>query len=135
MVIDVGFILFVSIQVASQLIALQDEVISGLMKSLGEVNQLCFTSKLATKHVLLITTISSKGNSSMRFKAQVLGVHPRKIVLAVEQRRIMDQGGEFLWNLSLRKKRSDVLSSFVKVAIISWWVLETKISPNRKEVT
>jgi hypothetical protein len=47
----------------------------------------------------------------------------------------MDQGGEFLWSLSLRKKRCDVLSSFVKVAIISWWVLETKINPNRKEVT
>jgi len=105
------------------------------MKSLGKVKRFCFTSKLATKHVLLTTTISSKGNSSMRFKAQVLGVHPRNIVLAVEQRRIMDQGGEFLWRFSLRKKRSDLLSSFVKVVIISWWVLETKISPNRKEVT
>ncbi len=104
------------------------------MKSLGEVKQSCFTSKLATKHVLLTMVVSFMGSSLMRSKAQVLGVHPQNIGLAVERRRIMNQSGDFLWNLSLRKKRSDVLSPSIKV-VISWWVSETRISPNRKEVT
>jgi hypothetical protein len=46
------------------------------MKSLGEVKQSCFTSKLATKHVLLTMVVSFMGSSLMRSKAQVLGVHP-----------------------------------------------------------
>jgi len=47
----------------------------------------------------------------------------------------MDQSGEFLWSFFLHKKKSDVLSPSVKIVIISWWVLETKISPNKKEIT
>jgi len=46
----------------------------------------------------------------------------------------MDQRGDFLWSLFLRKKRSDVLSPSIKV-VISWWVSKTRIIPGRKEVT
>jgi hypothetical protein len=56
------------IQAASQLIATQDEVMNGLMKSLGQMKWLCSISKLATKHVLLTIVVSSMGNSSMQCK-------------------------------------------------------------------
>jgi len=75
-VIDVGLVLSKSILASSRLITAKDEVINGLMKSLGEVKRPCFTSKLATKHVLLTMVVSFMGSSSMQSKAQVLGVHP-----------------------------------------------------------
>lgn len=43
---------------ASKLVVVQKEVIRGLMKSLDEVKMPVVDAKLATKHVLLITTIS-----------------------------------------------------------------------------
>jgi hypothetical protein len=51
----------------------------------------------------------------------MLGVHLQNIALTMEQRRIMDQSGDFLWSLFLLKKRNDELSPFVEV-VISWWV-------------
>jgi hypothetical protein len=41
-------------------IRVQNEFVVGLVKSLEEVKRPCFAIKLATKHVLLTTIVSSK---------------------------------------------------------------------------
>ncbi len=51
----------------SRLVAAQKEIINGLMSTLGDVKNPCTSTKLATKHALLTTTINStKSNTSLR---------------------------------------------------------------------
>jgi hypothetical protein len=77
-------IYFESIQV-SWLIVAQEEVIKRLMK----------TMKLVIKHALLTAIVSFGGNFSMISKTHILGVRLHNVALAVEQRRVMEQSGEF----------------------------------------
>jgi len=70
---------------------MQNEIIVGLVKSLEEVKRPWFATKSATKHVLLIATISSNGQStSLRQKTHVLGVHHCNISYVVQGQRLMD---------------------------------------------
>ncbi len=73
----------------------QEKVIKGLMKSLGEVKKSCSSVKLATRHALLIVVISFGGNSSQRTKARVLGVHHCNISHVIMCWRVMDLSNEF----------------------------------------
>lgn len=95
----------------------QEKVIMGLMKSLGEVKKSCSSVKLATRHVLLIVVISPGGNSSQRAKARVLGVHHCNISHVIMCRKVMDLSNEFQWSLSIWNRRSDVLSLTTKVVM------------------
>lgn len=113
----------------------QQEVINGLVKSLSEVKNPSLAPNLATKHAILTAAISSGCTSSFRQKARVLGVHPRNVHRAVARRKAMESlSGKFMWTLSIRKKRLDTLSAATKAAVLLWWLGETRMSPNRKEV-
>lgn len=65
------------------------------MKSLGKVKKSCSSVKLATRHVLLIVVISSRGNSSQKAKARILGVHHCNISHVIMCQRVMDLNNEF----------------------------------------
>jgi hypothetical protein len=51
------------------------------------------------------------------------------------------RGGKFqvivvqCWTLSFRKQRCDKCTNDAKLVAISWWALETKVSPNKQDVT
>lgn len=70
----------------------------------------------------------------MRKKARLLGVHHRNVSAAILRRKKMDSAERFQWVLSARKVRVDVLSTATKNVVVSWWISETRMSPNRKEV-
>jgi hypothetical protein len=61
-------------------------------------------------------------------------MHPRNITLAIERREAMDADGNFLWTLSIRRTRIDGMGEAVKDVVIMWWIQETRVSPNRKQV-
>jgi hypothetical protein len=57
----VANLVFVGSNSQARLAIVQEKVINGLMKSLGEVKKSCSSVKLASKHALLIVVISSGG--------------------------------------------------------------------------
>jgi hypothetical protein len=73
---------------------------------------------------------------SLRQRAHALGVHHRNINSYVMQWwRLMDCSGVFLWTLSIRKWRYDVLTLATKATTLAWWTQETRVSLDRRKVT
>jgi hypothetical protein len=112
----------------------QKEVIAGLVRSLSEVKNARSKAELATKHAILIAAVSSVPSMSSREKAHLLGVHPRNVRVVVQRRGAMDSIKDIAWILSVRRQRWDITSESVKAVVTTWWVSETRASPNRKEV-
>lgn len=110
------------------------EILSGLVQSLEEVKQAKNKVELATKHAILTAVVSSGSSGSIRKKARLLGVHHRNVSAAILRRKKMNSRERFQWVLSVRKVRVDVLSNATKNAVVKWWISETRMSPNRKEV-
>jgi hypothetical protein len=71
-----------------------------------EVKNPYFATKLATKHAWLIATININiGNIvSCRQKAHTLGIHHSNISATMQQRRLKNLNGVFLWTLFIRKR-------------------------------
>lgn len=66
------------------LIMVQNEIISGLKKSLGVMKNPCTFAKLVIKHVLLTIAISFVDKSSfLRQEACILGVHHHNVFLTI----------------------------------------------------
>ncbi len=57
----------------------EQELLSGLVQSLTKVKTSNSATKLATKHAILTSIMSSTSNISLRQKACVLNVHPRNV--------------------------------------------------------
>jgi hypothetical protein len=112
----------------------QREIISGVSRCLGEIKQANSGAKLAAKHAILTAAVSGGSISSVREVAKALSVHPRNIMLAMERRGAMDVEGNFLWTLTIRRTRTDGVGEAVKEVVIMWWIQETRVSPNRKQV-
>jgi hypothetical protein len=102
---------------------------------LGEIKQANSGAKLVAKHTILTATMSAGGMSSKHQLAKALSVHPRNIALAMERRGAMDAEDNFLWILSIRRTRIDGVGETMKEVVILWWIQETQVSPNRKQVT
>ena len=107
---------------------------SGLMQSLDEVKQPKNRAQLVTKHSILTIVVGLGRRGSMRKKARLLGVHHQNVSTAISRRCKMDSTEKFQWVLLLRKVWVDVLNTKTKNFVISWWISQTRMSPNRKEV-
>lgn len=110
------------------------EIVAGVTKALEENKSGRSNVMLATKHTLLMAAVSAQGQSSRRGVADALNVHPRNIGLAVTRREGIAISG-FCWSLSVRKKREDGIPQVVRVLVLKWWAENTRVSPNRKDVT
>ena len=86
------------------------------------------------KHAILTVAVSARSISSICQVARALSVHPKNIMLAIERREAMDADGNFLWTLSIWQTRVDGMGEAVKDVVIMWWIQETRVSPNRKQV-
>ncbi len=106
------------------------------MSTLGDVKNPCTSSKLVIRHALLTSIVkSTKNNTSLRQKVCVLSVHHHNISLTVKHHRHMNFIGIFSWTLSRMKRRLDCLNIATIAILQAWWVVKTKISPNKKKVT
>jgi hypothetical protein len=90
---------------------------------------------LAIKHAILDASILEQGNSSARQVARVLRIHHHNVSKAVVRREVLHTAGDFLFSLSVRTNRVDGLGLDEKQIIIKWWISETRVSPNKKDVT
>ena len=113
----------------------QQEILRGVTVRLDEVRSSNSASKLAIKHAILDASILEHGDSSARQVARVLRIHHRNVSKAVVRREVLHAAGDFLFSLSVRTKRVDGLGLDEKQIIIKWWILETRVSPNKKDVT
>lgn len=111
------------------------EIVDGLNGRLSEVKGCHSSAELATKYAILDASVSTQKKSSMREVARALGVHHRNIMKAISRRELMHNGGDFLVVLTIRRKRNDCVGDNDKDVIIRWWVSETRVSPNKKDVT
>lgn len=111
------------------------EIVDGVNAQLGQVKGSHSAAQLATKHAILDASVSAHRKSSTRELARALGVHHRNISLAIAKRELMHSGGDFLVVLTIRKRRNDGISDSDKEVIVGWWVSETRVSPNKKDVT
>jgi hypothetical protein len=113
----------------------QQEILRGVTIRLDEVRSANSASKLAIKHAILDASILEHGDSSARQVAKVLRIHHRNVSKAVVRREVMHTAGDFLFSLSVRTKRVDGIALDEKQIIIKWWISETRVSPNKKDVT
>jgi hypothetical protein len=113
----------------------QQEILRGVTIRLDEVRSANSASKLAIKHAILDASILEQGDSSARQVAKVLRIHHRNVSKAVVRREVMHTAGDFLFSLSVRTKRVDGIALHEKQIIIKWWISETRVSPNKKDVT
>jgi hypothetical protein len=62
-------------------------------------------------------------------------VHHKNVVGAISRWMIIDDKDHALWSLSVKRKWIDSLSDVIKKVIIDWWTYETRVNPNKKDVT
>lgn len=112
----------------------QREILAGVTRASDE-NRLGQSGVvLATKHALSTAAVSANPSSSARGVAKLLDVHHRNISLAIVRREEIEDGC-FLWTLSIRKRRTDGIPESVKTFVIKFWAKNTRVSPNRKDIT
>lgn len=111
------------------------EVIAGVSSQLDTVKRANSAAKLAAKHAILDATVSCQSESSVRQVAKALGVHHRNVHMAINRRVVLSATGHFLFSLTVRRKRTDGLKEEERIVIITWWVCESRVSPNKKDVT
>jgi len=86
---------------------------------------------LARKGALLDAAIS-EGCDGARSLSRVLQVHPRNIYAAVGRRIGIDPTNQFAF---LERRKRVGLTEYVKEKVHLWWTQQTRVSPNKKDVT
>jgi hypothetical protein len=67
-------------------------------------------------------------------KTHILGLHPHNIIVDVSRCQLIDTNLNPEWATSSKTPRFDILSYAIKNIVEKWWVEETKVSLNQKEV-
>ena len=91
-------------------------------------------SKIVMAKDILCTFASTSNTGSGRGLAGLLGVDRRNITKARGRRVVLDTGQDAFWLHQRQKVRSDILTDDVKAAVERWWVEETTVSPNMKDI-
>jgi hypothetical protein len=89
--------------------------------------------KLVRKTTLLEAAVNSDA-TGVRALSRVLGTNPQNISSAIHRRRTLESNGSSIFKLAERRKRDGVLSG-TRELVIAWWTSETRVSPNKKDVT
>jgi hypothetical protein len=97
---------------------------SGLVQLLSEMKRSRSSMKLATKHAILSTIVNDHLTNSLKHKAWFMNIHPRNITMAMKHMESMRSSNLFLWGLSIRSNKSDILAFTTKAIILSWWCLK-----------
>jgi hypothetical protein len=113
----------------------QQKMIVGMAKALDENKHVQCDVQFVTKHVILTTAISAHTTSLVTGVARTFGVHHKNVMGAISRRMLMDANGFSLWSLFMRKESTNGLLGLVKEVVIDWWVVKSRISPNKSKVT
>jgi hypothetical protein len=95
--------------------------------------------KLACKDALLEaainTNVSRVPNFGVRSLSRLLGTKRINIYHALVKCQPHQALGASQFTLSHKKKRLDGVFMEDKASIVTWWLMETWVSPNKKDVT
>ena len=91
------------------------------------------TEKLVRKTTLLEAAVS-RDVPGVRALSRVLGTKASNISNAIQRRQNLESTGASIFTLAKRRKREG-LSDNTKVLVNLWWISETRVSPNKKDVT
>jgi hypothetical protein len=94
----------------------------------------CSKYKLARKGAL-IDVAANVNTSSLRVLSWVLGISCHNLSCTIKQRRLVQNSNLSPFVLLERRKRQDGVTAKTKMLMIAWWTIETKVSPNKKDVT
>jgi hypothetical protein len=89
--------------------------------------------KLVRKKTLLEAAVSSDV-TGVQALSRVLGTNSQNISSAIHRRRTLASNGSSIFKLPERRRRDGVLSG-TRELVIAWWTSETRVSPNKKDVT
>ncbi len=107
--------------------------IQSYKKELQLVKNPSSAEKLVRKTTLLEAAVSSDV-PGVRALSRVLGTRPGNISSAIHRRRTLASNGSSIFKLPQRRRRDGVLSG-TRDLVIAWWSSETRVSPNKKDVT
>jgi hypothetical protein len=96
-------------------------------------------NKLACKDALLKvainTNVSGVPNFGVRSFSRLLGTKRINIYHALVKHQSLQALEASQFTLSHMNKRLDGVSMEDKTSIVTWWLTETQVSPNKKDVT
>ncbi len=110
------------------------DLMDGMHTSLWEIRRCNSNIKLVAKHCILTIAISTWALSISGI-AKVLGVHPTNVSTTITRRILMCENGPLLWSFTMRKKRTNGIPPSICNIIVNWWVIESRVRPNKSEVT
>jgi hypothetical protein len=91
--------------------------------------------KLARKGTLFEAIVSVVDGGSLWALSQVLGIGHHNLSHAVEQWQLVENSILSPFSLLERRKKQDGVSIKTKSLVILWLTVETRVSPNKKDVT
>ena len=93
-----------------------------------------FHDLLARKSTLLDAAVSSGCNVRVNALSRVLDTTKQSISIAI-RRRVPDVDSQrLLPKLRLSRQKRAGLSDYVKQCVLQWWKVQTKVSPNKKDI-
>jgi hypothetical protein len=111
----------------------QMEVIANLQCELDAVKGVQSTNKLVVRGALLSAVVSTQV-SNVRANVKVLKTSTSNVENARQKRRHLQNSGSSVWAAPRKWQGSDMLSKDVIDAVVRWWAVETRVSPNKKDV-
>lgn len=89
--------------------------------------------KFVRKTTLLEAAVS-RDVSGVRALSRVLGTKASNISNAIQRRQALESNGSSIFTLAERRRREG-MSHNTKALVNLWWTSETRVSPNKKDVT
>jgi hypothetical protein len=126
---------FPSYVLPAQLAKTQQEVLLGWNMSINANKLVQFNVSSVNKNALSIAVTFNVNESNIQSVARVLGVRPRAIGIAKLRHQLANKEGKELWTLRVHKVRVDVVSTEVCNCVVNWWIIQTRVNPNKKDVT
>ena len=112
----------------------RDAFIDNFKHELGLVKVANSHDLLAQKSALLDAAVSSGCNVKVNALSRVLDTTKQSISIAMRRRVPNVDSPHLLPKLRLSRQKRAGVSDYVKQCVLQWWKLQTKVSPNKKDI-
>jgi len=112
----------------------RDAFIDNFKHELGLVKVANSHDLLARKSALLDAAVSSRCNVRVNALSRVLDTTKQSISIAMRRRVPNVDSPHLLPKLRVSRQKRAGLSEYVKQCVLQWWKLQTKVSPNKKDI-
>ena len=112
----------------------RDAFIDSFKHELGLVKVANSHDLLARKSALLDAAVNLGCNVGVNALSRVLDTTKKSISIAMRRRVPEADCQGFLPKLRLSRQKRAGLSEYVKQCVFQWWKLQTKVSPNKKDI-